>query len=344
MTLLLLLTAGALACGGGDDPTKPDPQGNNNTGGATLIGRVLDREGTPQGGPWTTVKLSVKDDGEVAPAQAPTGTGPDAGTFEFIGLPMGIALVLEIDLFQVSLGRNLGYIQQVTLTSSGTYDLGDIVLENDFLDNGWSAYITKDYSLAILNFERAFEDRFIQANLSYSSSAYTGLGWVYAKRGKDNQTGITWVDADGEFVDTMNSYEWDQAINQFDRAITNSNDSDAYVGMAGTYLTLLGQSNKDPVLLGPWIPFYGFVSWYFDDAQAKLNQALLVDPDYNCPHDEISADDLRATLIFLRWIQGKSVSLEEVTTLADSPDLNQGSRQLLSAMPDLIEYNPYPQL
>ncbi len=361
LILILLLTAGALACGGGgSDPVSNDPgpgtQGND-PGGASLTGRVLDREGTPQGAPFTTVNLSLLSGGQVAPALIPEAEGANAGEFQFLGLPVGIPLILEIELFQISLGRNLGYIQQVTLTSGGAYDLGDIVLENDFLDNGWSAYATRDYSLAIMNFKRAFNDRFIQADLSYSSSAYTGLGWVYAKRGKDNHTGLIWVDGTtGEWLDSMNSYEWDEALINFDRASTNHNDSDCYVGMAGTLLTMLGDFNQDPQLLGPLgagspdfadvgygTPFYYFQNWNFDDAQEALNQALSVDPDYKCSHDKITADDLRATLIFLRWMQGQQVTVEEVNDLATSPDLNQGSLQLLSAMPDLITYNPFPQ-
>lgn len=345
LILTLLLAAGAFACGGGGGDPVDDPinLGSNNGSGATLTGKVLDREGTPQGAPYTSVKLSLIDGSQVSPAQQPNATGTDAGMFKFLGLPIGVPLVLEIDLFQISIGRNLGYIQQVTLTSGGTFDLGDIVLENDFLDNGWSAYITKDYSLAIMNFQRAFEDRFIQADLSYSSSAYTGLGWVYAKRGKDNHTGISCF-VSGIWADSMNSYEWDQALLNFDRAIANPNDSDAYVGMAGTYLTLLGQSNKNPVLIGPWIPFYGFISWYFEDAQEALDRVLLIDPDYNCHHDDITANDLRVTNLFLQWAQGEEVSLEQVSNMAALSDINQGSKQLLSVLPDLITYNPYPQL
>jgi len=345
--LIVLLSAGALACGGGgSDPVQPDdsnPQAN--TGGATLTGRILDREGTPVGTPWVEISLKVQGGGNITPSMLPVDDGPNAGVFEFIGLPSGIPVTLEIGLFQVSLGRNLGYIQTLTLTSAGTFNLGDIVLENDFLDNGWSAYVSKDYSLAILNFNRAFTDRFLQADLSYSSSAYTGLGWVYAKRGKDHTTGLQYVDPDtGEWLDTINSYEWDQALLNFDRAITNPDDADAYVGMGGTYLTLLGQANKEPVLIGPEIPFYTFINWYFDEAGEVLNKALLADPNYMCFHDEITADDIHATLLFLRWMQGEAVMMSEVTNLQLSGDLNQGSLQLLSVMPDLLNYQPYPQL
>jgi hypothetical protein len=345
MILTVLLAAGALACGGGgaDPIVNPTPQ--DTTGGATLIGRILDREGTPVGKPWVNIVLVTGSGGEITPSLQPQETGPEAGMFSFLGLPMGVPLTLEIGLMQPAIGRNLGYIHSLTFTSSGTFDLGDIVLENDFLDNGWSAYISKDYSLAVLNFTRAFNDRFLQANLSYSSSAYTGLGWVYAKRGKDATTGLYYIDPDtGEWLDYINSYEWDQALAQFDRAIANWDDADAYVGMGGTYLTLLGQSNKDPVLIGPEIPFYSFIEFYFDDAEDAIERAMVAAPNYTCAHDEISADDLRATLMFLRWVQGGMISVSEVSALAASPQLNQGSRQLLEVMPDLIEYNPYPQL
>ncbi len=345
LILTILLVASAPACGGGSDPVVNPPGGQGNTSGATLTGRILDREGHPAGQPWVDITLTVAGGGEISPAQQPAGEGPDAGVFQFIGLPTGIKMVLNIGLFQVSLGRNLGYIHELTLTSSGTYDLGDIVLENDYLDNGWASYVTKDYSLALLNFNRAFEDRFIQADLSYSSSAYTGIGWVYAKRGKDNTTGLYYIDPDtGEWLDSMNSYEWDQALLNFDRAIANTNDSDAWVGMGGTYLTLVGQSSKDPVLIGPEIPFYAFISFYFDDAQKALDKALLVDPGYRCAHDKITADDVKATLLFLRWIQGQQVTVQEVSDLAKSPNLNQGSMQLLTVLPDLINYQPFPQL
>ncbi len=346
LILTVLLVAGVVACGGGSDPVS---NGNNpgtqaSSGGASLVGRVLDREGTPVGTPWATVKLTVVGGGEITPNYQPVASGPDAGRFEFIGLPVGVPVVLEIGLDQIYAGRNLGWIQQVTLTSAGVYDLGDVVLKNDFLDNGWNGYVAKEYSLAILNFQRALTDRFLQADLTYSSSAYTGLGWVYAKRGKDNETGLYYLDDLGNWLDTINSYEWDQALLNFDRAVANPNDADAWVGMAGTYLTLLGQANKQPVLIGTEVPHYGFLQWYFDEAEEAINKALLVDPDYRCSHDDITADDLRATLLFLRWMQGHPVTVEEVSMLAQSDDLNQGSLQLLEAMPDLIQYNPFPQL
>jgi len=346
MILALLLAAGALACGGGgsDDPVKP-PGTQGSTSGASLVGRILDREGNPVGKPWASVKLTALGNGEIAPKAQPEGTGPDAGKFEFIGLPTGIPLVLEVGLFQISIGRNLGWIQQVTLTSSGTFDLGDIVLKNDFLDNGWHGYVAKEYSLAILNFTRSLSDRYIQADLSYSSSAYNGLGWVYGKRGKDNTTGLYYIDPDtGEWLDSINSYEWDQALSNFDLAVANQEDSDAWAGMGGTYLTLIGQANKQPVLVGPEIPFYAFISYYFDESEEALENALAADPDYKCPHDKITANDLRATLLFLRWIQGHAVTVAEVNTLAQAKDLNRGSLQLLEVMPDLITYNPWPQL
>ncbi len=341
--IVILLAAGAFACGGGSDPVVNDPGVSGNTGGATLTGRILDREGNPVGKPWVDIKLTVSGGGDISPALQPQDSGPDAGVFRFIGLPMGIPMTLEIGLFQVSIGRNLGYIHKLTLTTVGTYDLGDIVLENDFLDNGWNSYLAKDYTLALINFNRAFEDRFLQADLTYSSSAYTGIGWVYAKRGKDCTTSLYYVDDSG-WVDSMNSYEWDQAILNFDHATANLNDVDAWVGMGGTYLTLLGQSNKDPVLVGPWIPYYGFISYYFDDAQSALEKALILDPDYKCSHDKICANDLRATILFLKWMQGQQVTVDDVNALSTSPDLNQGSLQLLEIMPDIINYNPFPQL
>jgi len=345
LILAVFLAVGAIACGGGgDDPVNipTNPQGT--VGGAKLIGTILDREGTAIGQPWVTIKLTVSGGGDITPAMQPQSSGPEAGQFEFIGLPLGVPLTLDIGLWQPGVGRNLGFIQTVNLNSATTFDLGDIVLENDYLDQGWNAYVSKDYSLALLNFNRAFEDRFIQADLTYSSSAYTGQGWVFAKRGKDATTGLYYVDDTGAWSDYINSYEWDQALAAFDDAISNGNDADAWAGMGGTYLTLIAQSNKDPVLIGPEIPFYAFLNPYFDEAQEAIEKALLADPNYNCSHDKITADDLQATLLFLKWIQGQPVTIAEVSALANSPDINQGSMQLLEVMPDLIEYNPYPQL
>lgn len=347
LAMTILLAAVALACGGGgNDPVvNPDPNSQNNGGGATLSGRILDREGTPVGKPWVDIQMTIQGGGNITPAQQPADSGPDAGEFQFIGLPTGIPLTLEIELFQVSIGRNLGYIHEITLTSTGAFDLGDITLENDFLDNGWTNYISKDYSTALLNFNRAFEDRFVQADLTHSSSAYTGIGWVYAKRGKDAENGLYYVDPDtGGWADFLNSYEWDQALLNFDRAISNPDDADAWIGMGGTYLTLVGQSNKDPVLIGAEIPWYTFINFYFDEAEESLTKGLLADPNYNCSHDEINAGDIEATLLFLRWMQGHGVTAQDIATVSAMPGLNQGSMQLLEIMPDLLDYNPYPQL
>jgi len=347
IALTILLAAVALACGGGgNDPVNnPDPTNQDNGGGATLIGRILDREGSPVGKPWVDIKLTVQSGGEITPALQPADSGPDAGVFRFIGLPVGIPMELEIGLFQVSLGRNLGYVHVVTLNSAGTFDLGDITLENDFLDNGWSNYVSKDYSTALLNFNRAFEDRFVQSDLTNSSSAYTGIGWVYAKRGKDAENGLYYIDPDtGGWLDFLNSYEWDQALLNFDRAISNPDDAEAWVGMGGTYLTLLGQSNKDPVLIGPEIPWYTFIDFYFNEAEEALTKGLLADPNYKSFHDEINAGDIEATLLFLKWMQGKAVTAQDIATVKAMPELNQGSLQLLDIMPDLMDYNPYPQL
>lgn len=342
--LIILLAAGASACGGGgSDPVVNDPAGQGPTDGTSLQGRILDREGNPVGTPWASVQLTDVGGGNIAPSLQPVDSGPSAGMFRFSNLPMGVPLTLEVGLYQLSTARNLGYIHTVTLTSAGTFDLGDIVLENDFLDNGWNAYISKDYTLAIQNFQRAFYDRFIQADLTYSSSAYTGLGWIFAKRGKDTQSGI-FLFQDGSWVDTINSYEWDQAIINFNSATNNLQDADAWVGMGGCYLTMLGDANKDPVLLGPWLPFYGVLTYYFNDAETAIEKALAAAPDYNCSHDEITSDDLKATLLFLDWIQGGGVTETEVEMLKQTGQLNDGSMQLLEIFPDLINYNPYPQL
>jgi hypothetical protein len=344
ITLAILLAVGALACGGGSDPVNNNNH-NQNTDGVKLVGRILDREGTPVGIPFAKVKITSSAGSEIAPTQQPAAAGADAGQFEFVGLPIGIPLTFEAELVQPSLGVNLGWVQQVKLTGGGTFDLGDITLENDFINMGWDMYVAKDYTNAIYNFQRAFEDRTAQANLSNSSSAYTGLGWVYAKRGKCYSQGLMYTDSDtGEWLDTINSFEWDQALANFDKATTNFNDSDAWVGMGGTYLTLVGQANKDPQILGPWIPFYCFIHFYFGEAEDALNKGLKVDPDYNSSHDEISANDVRATIMFLDYMKGAQVTPEEVTNLAKSSDLNQGSRQLLEGMVDLVQYNPFPQL
>ncbi|MFH1675628.1 MAG: hypothetical protein ABIC40_01300 [bacterium] len=349
LTLTVLLAFMALACGGGNgDPVNNNNNQNpQNTSGATITGRVLDRERTPQGAPFVTVKLKLASGAMVSPAFQPASTGPQAGLFTYLGAPVGTPLILEIDLFQVSIGRNLGWIQNINLTSPGTYDLGDIILENDFLDNGWNAYVAKDYTLAVIQFKRAFEDRWIQSNLTYSSSAYNGLGWTYGKRGKDHMTGFP------QSNDMMTPYEWDDALLNFDRATANPKDADAFVGYAGTYITLLGQQIKDPYYMvgwdvfgnyGPQLPYYAFLNMYFDEAAEKIDKALMAAPDYNCFHDSITANDLKATKLFLELMKGNAINPIEVDTLKKADDINQGTKQLLAIMPDLISYNPFPQL
>ena len=112
--------------------------------------------------------------------------------------------------------------------------------------------------------------------------------------------------------------------------------------MAGTYLTLIGQALQDPVLIGG--PYYGFIHWYFPESENAIDKALFANPNYLCAHDKISANDLKATKLFLRWIRSESVTADEAIDLSKATDLNQGSKQLLSILPDLIKYNPWPQL
>ena len=102
LILSILLAVGAFACGGGSNPVNPHNPSSGS--GPTLTGRILDREGDPVGGPFVTMSLTGPNGQAIAPTQQPVATGPDAGKFEYIGLPAGIPLMLEITLIETSLG------------------------------------------------------------------------------------------------------------------------------------------------------------------------------------------------------------------------------------------------
>jgi len=338
--LILILIMGLVAgCSGGKtDPTQPLPsdphgqQGNPNL--ASITGRVVDLEGTPCGGVFVDAQLFDEQMNPLSAVFNPPETGPLTGEFQFLNLSLGRTIILKIETSNATIGRLIGYDRIFFFNSPEHVDLGDCVMSNEQLELGWANYGVKQYNLALYHFRRALNTRYAD-RLTQSSSAFTGIGWVYAKRGRDMSGGPIY----------NRGYEWYDAIAQFNTAKANPNDADAMVGLAGCYMTLVGTS----VLLEPnqydnEMFFYGYINPYMDEAVAALNQALAVAPEYECSHDIIHADDLRACVLYNRYLTGQTITQNEITELVVKPDLNVGSLQLLTDLADLIEFDTQPQL
>ncbi len=342
IALAVLLTAwlwlGSCSGSGSGDPFVPDPGGNANNSLGSLQGTLVDREGYPVGGFDTTITVSTEQGIKVAPIFNPPASGPEAGTFLIQNLPIGQKLTFIAEHKNQSVGRFLGFEQEITFSSPGTVNMGNVMLDNPWLELGWDAYKQKDFTQALIYFNRALTSRKLSANgdedMTKSSSALNGIAWVHAKRGKDNQ---------GSFNPMFPGFEWDQALAEYEDALSNFNDADAWVGWAGTKFTLLGNVYSDPVEIGPWLPMYGLVQSYFPDVYSSLQKALVAAPAYTCEHDLIYTDDLKSTQLFLTWALEGNVPLSEVEFLSDNGHLNEGSMQLLSILPDLITYDPFPQ-
>lgn len=322
-----------LGCSGGkDDPITPgntsgQQQGNPNLG--TISGRVVDLEGTPLGGVFVDVQIFDELMNPLSAVYHPESTGPLVGEFIFSNLPLNTNMVLKIDHTDPTVGRLLGYDRTIRFVTASHEDLADCVLNNEQLMLGWAAYNAKQYNLSLYHFKRALNTRYADG-LTKSSSAYTGIGWVYCKRGQDmSGTGPA-----------NRGFEWGDALTNFNTAVSNPNDADAYVGIAGTYMTLVAHSILfDPLQYGGAMFIYGYTNPYMDEATEALEKALDIAPEYQCAHDDIKADDLRACLLYNKYLIGESVTADEVQALLTSEDLNVGSQQLLTGLSSLIEFD-----
>jgi tetratricopeptide (TPR) repeat protein len=322
-----------LGCSGGSsDPITPgdntgQQQGNPNLG--TLSGRAVDLEGTPQGGVFVNVQLFDELMNPLSAVYHPDSTGPLAGEFVFNNLPLNTNMILKIEHADPTVGRLIGYDRTIRFTIAGHQDLADCVMNNEQLMLGWAAYDAKQYNLSLYHFKRALNTRYADA-LTKSSSAYTGIGWVYCKRGQDwSGTGPA-----------NRGFEWGDALSNFNTAVSNPNDADAYVGIAGTYMTLVAHTILyDPVQYGGAMFIYGFTNPYMDESKEALEKALAIAPDYQCAHDDIKADDLRACLLYNKYLIGESVTNDDVQALLQSEDINVGSMQLLTGLSEIIEFD-----
>jgi tetratricopeptide (TPR) repeat protein len=340
--LALLATAwlwtGACSGSSADNPGTPGPGGNVTETMGTLKGTLIDREGYPLGGFDTQVWVTNAEGISVAPTINPPGSGPEAGQFIIQNLPVGQLLYFEAEHVDQSIGRNLGYKQDIFFNGPGTLDLGKVMLDNPWLKLGWDSYKQKDYTQALIYFQRSINSRKLSAagfeDFTLSSSAYNGLAWVHAKRGKDNQ---------GSGNPMFPGFEWDQALAEWGFAISNFNDADAWVGKGGVLFSLLADVHTDPVQVGPFIPMYGLVHPHFTEIYECMQKALLAAPDYFCEHDLIQTNDLKAVQLFLTWVMGGNVTLNDVENFVEDGGFNEGSAQLLAIMPDLLLYDPYPQ-
>ncbi|MFH1514216.1 MAG: hypothetical protein ABIG42_02020 [bacterium] len=323
-------------CSGGEsNPTAP-PSGQQTpdpTLGA-ISGRLLDLEGKTMGGVFVKAQIFDENMEPITAVVNPDATGPIAGVFNFTNLPLNKTLIFKAEHEDLAVGRLIGYDQVLFFTAPGNQNLGDCVMNNEQLMLGWSSYKVKKYNLALYHFNRALNTRYADA-LSQSSSAFTAIGWVYAKRGQDTTTSGP----------SNRGFEWTDALSNWDVSIANHSDADAYVGMAGTYMTLVANSILlDPVQYGGKMFIYGFTESYNDDALDALDKALVADPDYDSAHDIITADDLRACQLYNRYITGEQILQNEIDQLIVSNDLNVGSLQLLTSLANLIEFDASNQI
>ncbi len=304
MLTVAWLWAGACSGSGSNVTEIPDPGGNanNNLGGVT--GTLVDKEGYPVGGFDTLITVKNLNGISVAPEFSPQDAGPEAGQFTIQNLPLNQILVFEAEHVDTTAGRNLGYKQELFFNAPGTINMGDVMLDNPWLQLGWDSYKQKDYQQSLYYFNRSLQSRELSADNDFtlSSSAYDGIAWVHAKRGKDNAATNP----------MFPGFEWDQALIEFNLALDNFNDADAWAGKGGTLLSLIANMNSDPAQIGPLLPIYGYLHPLFPDSYQCLEKALLAAPNYKCEHDLISADDLKATQLVLIWLNGGSVTLNDV--------------------------------
>jgi tetratricopeptide (TPR) repeat protein len=337
IALAVLITAllWAGCSGSSETPIDPGPTGSGNGSQGTATGILVDMEGYPLGGFDTFIEVKNADGISVTPKFNPPASGPEAGQFTIQNLPVGQTLYFIAEHRDQFSGRFIGYEQELFFSTAETISLGEVMLDNPWLDLGWDSYKQKDYQQALIYFNRALGSRKISGNPEFtlSSSAYTGIAWVHAKRGKDNMA-----------INPMfPGFEWDQALSEFDFALANFKDADAWAGKGGLLLSLLADVNADPAQIGPLLPVYGLIHPHFSEIYTCLEQALVAAPDYFCEHDLIAASDLQAIQLLLTWLISENVTLNDVEIMADADLLNEGSMQLLAIMPELLLYNPYPQ-
>ena len=323
-------------CSGGDSTPTAPPSGQQTPDPTlgSIGGTLFDLEGTTVGGPFVAAQVFDENMEPLTAVVNPDKKGPIAGMFHFANLPLNQTLIFKAEHEDSSIGRLIGYDRILFLTSPGNVDLGDCVMNNEQLTLGWSSYKVKMYNLALYHFNRALNTRYADS-LSQSSSAFTGIAWVYAKRGQDTTT----------LGPSNRGFEWTDALGNYDVAIANHSDADAYVGMAGTYMTLVANSVLlDPVQYAGKMFLYAFTDSYNDDALDAIDKALIADPDYDSAHDVIKADDLRACQLYNRYIVGEEIQQTEIDELIISNDLNIGSLQLLTSLANLIEFDASNQI
>ncbi|MEO7993703.1 MAG: carboxypeptidase-like regulatory domain-containing protein [bacterium] len=338
---VLLASALVLAScggGGGSTPNQPNPPGGGQQigSGGTITGRVVSPEGPALGGPFVQVIVRNSSNVVISPTINPQQFGPDAGRFTVAGMPLGTDLTVSIDYVSEGKGDFLGADQTVRLSGGGSLDLGNITLTNEYMELGWSAYKAKNFPLAISRFDTSKTARRLSANTE-SSSYWNAFGWVYVKRGRDSLPMCSVVNAQG--------FEWDEALTLFNQAsATDSSDADSRVGAAAAYLALNAKTELlDPAQFNLKQFFYRLRNPFFDEAETKLNEALAIAPNYSSDHEEVIAGDLEVARLFTQFMQGKSVTLQQIDEMNQREDLNQGSLETLQALADLVAYKTAPQ-
>ncbi|HEX9744670.1 MAG TPA: hypothetical protein VGB30_04510 [bacterium] len=273
--LIFLLSTG---CGGG---------GGSSSG--TIHGILVDAFGA----------IISSNQASISVTGGSTIATPDANGNFTLQAPAG-SQTLTASLTMVPAGIRLRGSKVITVVEGQTTQVGEFVISDDSLSQGWNAYTTGQYFNAE-NLFLSYLDTVKSAQADFgSTSAYVGLGWTRA-RGLNKAS-----DASNDFMKAIDGYQ---------------NNADAWVGLAGSELSRM---KKDG----------GF---HFNQAINAINSAINIPGNYSSAptHDLITELDLRAYRSFLNYLNGnEAVAKSEANEISQSvaTDGSNASGELLSVV------------
>ncbi len=252
----------------------------------SIEGNITDVEGNPIGGNRVTV-IS----GDIK------GHPNDKGYYRLGDVPIG-----EQEIYARIRDSKSGTLmvsdRVKVMITKGIVVRADLVLKNDHWTLGWQYYRDENYTKAISEFEKALSETGTGQATDISYSAYNGLGWCYG-RGK------------GDYA---------RAIEYFQKALNNSKDMDARVGLAGAYFSRY-KDNAD-----------------LQEALSQLEVVLAQADDYECAHDKINAVDLHALKAAIYWyMRDVDASRREMDYVKlRLLSANNSTRDLISALETIL--------